>query len=470
MSAMLTFFLISIGAFIGVLDTGSDATSTGDDDEETGDPGLEVTGEDGTDDDLIGSTFNDIISGLDGADTLSGLQGDDTLDGGAGDDEASGGLGNDVLLGGAGSDDLNGNAGNDTLNGGDGDDTVDGGVDDDSLVGGAGADELRGSSGNDTLVGGTTEIPNDESADTLIAGDGDDVLFLSGGDLGTGGAGADAFTLVEGETGASTITDFDPATDMLVIQEGEFDVAVASQVVTAEGVLVTFDSGATVLVQGLTEPLSDDVITIVDGSEDPADPVEDTVDPGEDTVEAEVILVTGTDGADTVSPPGDGQALSADLGAGDDAATGAAENDTIIGGVGADTISGAAGNDILFSTSGNATAASDGDVDSVSGGLGDDTLVLGTGDIATGGDGADVFALRPDVNDTVTVADFDPAGDLLVVETAMPGDASILGQTSTPDGLVISFSTMGSVLLTGVTDPIDPNLVRFEAPGLSTSA
>ncbi|MBD3664765.1 calcium-binding protein [Sulfitobacter aestuariivivens] len=53
---------------------------------------------------VIGSNFNDMMTGGAGADNFSGAQGHDALSGGAGDDTLYGGLDNDTLEGGSGSD------------------------------------------------------------------------------------------------------------------------------------------------------------------------------------------------------------------------------------------------------------------------------------------------------------------------------------------------------------------------------
>ena len=82
----------------------------------------------------------------------------DTLTGGNNADDLRGGAGNDLISGNGNStgfDSLFGEAGNDTLNGGDGDDDLFGDIGDDSLDGGAGIDLLIGGTGNDTLTGGS---------------------------------------------------------------------------------------------------------------------------------------------------------------------------------------------------------------------------------------------------------------------------------------------------------------------------
>ncbi|NLC70656.1 MAG: calcium-binding protein, partial [Desulfuromonadaceae bacterium] len=62
-------------------------------------------------DELLGTTGNDLIFGGDGLDSLVGNDGDDLLFGGEGDDTLDGSTGNDLLFGGAGNDLLSGGTG-----------------------------------------------------------------------------------------------------------------------------------------------------------------------------------------------------------------------------------------------------------------------------------------------------------------------------------------------------------------------
>ncbi len=473
MSPLVALFIIAFAPMAGALDLfgnsgtsdTSDAGADSDPDSDTVDPervGSDIMGGDGVDDTLLGTALNDTLSGLSGNDTLNGLDGDDLIDGGFGDDVLQGRPGDDTLIGGAGDDDLNGNAGDDDMDGGEGDDGLDGGVDNDSLAGGAGADSLRGSDGDDTLAGGNSTSPFDGAADTLLGGAGTDLLFLSDGDFGNGGSEADSFQLSAGETGAITIGDFEVGTDLLVIEQmSGAAISVESQEVTAAGVLVTFDSGATVLLEGLSAALTGDSISFID-----AEPSGEEIASPDPTAAS----FSGTDEDETLEPPAIGATQNADMGGGDDRATGGDLNDTLAGGAGADTLVGALGDDILFSTSADAATVSDSDADSLEGGAGDDTLVLGNGDFAIGGTGADVFALRTDVTTSVTVDDFDIGADALVVEAADPDSLSVLGQSITSDGVVVSLSSGAEIILAGLLAPIDPALIRFEAPGTSTTA
>lgn len=179
------------------------------------------------DDDLDGGDGDDILWAGAGADVLAGGAGNDILHGQAGDDSLAGGSGDDSLCGHEGDDSIAGGWGLDTLIGGTGDDTLDGGGDadwlaggegDDLLTGGAGGDTLDGGDGDDTLYGAFPE-GEDAEVDFLNGGDGDDTLVLGAGDQGSGGAGADVFTLSQwlGEGGFATITDYDAAEDRIVV-------------------------------------------------------------------------------------------------------------------------------------------------------------------------------------------------------------------------------------------------------------
>jgi Ca2+-binding RTX toxin-like protein len=214
---------------------------------------------------IVGSAFNDTLSGFDAEDTIFGGDGDDILTGNAGADTLHGDNGDDTLLGGAGNDSLDGDVGNDSLNGGslndtliggNGNDSLDGDSEDDSLLGGSGNDTLIGGSGNDSLDGGSDNdslnggsgndsldggsgsdsLNGGSLNDTLIGGDGNDTLFgdtendsllggtgddslhgggqndtLIGGDGNdtlTGGGGVDQFVYNNSSEGVDSITDF----------------------------------------------------------------------------------------------------------------------------------------------------------------------------------------------------------------------------------------------------------------------
>mgnify|MGYP001800766235 FL=1 len=141
-----------------------------------------------------------------------------------------------------------GGAGNDTLTGDDQNDT---------LIGGVGADVLSGAAGNDLLFSTSAVAADaaDTDADTLGGGMGDDTLAIGNSDVATGGAGADSFVLMDDATGTMTITDFDPAVDVITVEAATpADVSITAQDTTTSpgNLLVTLSTGAVITLQGVT--------------------------------------------------------------------------------------------------------------------------------------------------------------------------------------------------------------------------
>jgi Ca2+-binding RTX toxin-like protein len=143
---------------------------------------------------LIGSAFDDTLTGNLAANVLSGGAGNDTIDGREQNDTLHGGAGNDVLLGGTGDDLLFGDAGNDQLWGNDGNDT---------LYGGAGADAFAGGAGSDTAAYGDTftAVSINLALHSSTGGDATGDTFDSIENL-TGGLGDDILT---GDDGANVL-------------------------------------------------------------------------------------------------------------------------------------------------------------------------------------------------------------------------------------------------------------------------
>lgn len=207
-----------------------------------------LDGQGGTDvliaaENVLGSSFADLLLG-DGAantivagagiDILSGAAGADMLDGGAGDDTQIGGAGADPLLGGTGSSDvvdlsiatvgvtltLNGAAQVVFADGFGSFDTLSGV---ENLIGSAAADSLCGDGLNNSLFGGS----------------GDDVLFGAGGfDTRNGGDGLDT-ALYDTTAGALTVTLADGlgvgVSDVLISIEGISGSSAADTVVGDAG-------------------------------------------------------------------------------------------------------------------------------------------------------------------------------------------------------------------------------------------
>jgi Ca2+-binding RTX toxin-like protein len=169
---------------------------------------------------VVGSAFDDLITGGDGRNRLSGGLGDDRLNGGAGNDELAGGSGDDKLNGDDGDDRLSGGAGNDQLIGGNGLDaavyeTAAGTVTVNLLTrtasdGLGGSDTLKDIEGaiggrfGDTLILGKVSgyAYGRGGDDSLVGGIGNDELI--------GGSGADA---IDGGAGIDTVSYLDDGLD-----------------------------------------------------------------------------------------------------------------------------------------------------------------------------------------------------------------------------------------------------------------
>ncbi|THH35166.1 calcium-binding protein [Aliishimia ponticola] len=185
------------------------------------------------DDRLSGDTATNTLDGGDGDDLLKSFGGDDTLLGGDGDDRLIGGDGDELLKGGNGNDVLFALAGNDTLQGQAGSDSLYGGRDADLMLGGTGNDVLRGNRGDDEMLGGNNNddlrgggnndwldggsgddyLSGDNGADTIIGGAGNDVM--RGGSSGSAGDGsADTFVFAPGD-GLDVIRDFEDGRDVI---------------------------------------------------------------------------------------------------------------------------------------------------------------------------------------------------------------------------------------------------------------
>ncbi len=165
---------------------------------------------------IEGTDGNDIIlAGTDVEVTFAGA-GDDVVFGAEHDQVIFGDQGNDVLFGEGGAEQMHGDEGDDTLVGGDGSDLI---------VGGQGADVIYGGTGDDTIYSAhvyETELEPD-TFDVVAAGTGDDAIYVSqGAALISLGEGADDVMIhsdfgVEDNDPVAVITDFDPATDQILL-------------------------------------------------------------------------------------------------------------------------------------------------------------------------------------------------------------------------------------------------------------
>jgi len=156
--------------------------------------GAQNTGSSGIDtvtnvENVIGSAYDDIITGDAGNNNIKSGSGADTIDGGGGDDWIQYGAGGDTVHGGDGNDTIDDandvDLGNyvDTLYGDAGNDTIYGSSGADTLYGGTGNDTLRGEIGNDILVGGTgnDDMRGHEDSDLFLYSRGDGTDWMDGG-------------------------------------------------------------------------------------------------------------------------------------------------------------------------------------------------------------------------------------------------------------------------------------------------
>ncbi|MGH7002796.1 MAG: beta strand repeat-containing protein, partial [Alphaproteobacteria bacterium] len=189
---------------------------------------------------ILGSDFNDTLTGDAGVNVLTGGAGDDTLRGRDGGDTLDGGVGSDTvdyrfveaditidlrqevqsgpgevagdhlisienILAGSGDDDLTGNASANVLSGGNGDDFLFGREGNDTLNGDNGADTLTGGAGADVLNGGNgVDMADYSDAPQDPEGGNEDGVTV---DLGTGTghgthAEGDVLTNIENMTGS----------------------------------------------------------------------------------------------------------------------------------------------------------------------------------------------------------------------------------------------------------------------------
>ncbi|HEY9218472.1 MAG TPA: calcium-binding protein [Phenylobacterium sp.] len=196
-----------------------------------------------------------MIWGMGGNDTITGGSqsfygwggnGNDSLRGSGEEDQLWGGWGNDNIQGRGGADMLNGLEGNDTVLGGDGEDTMagdegndslSGGAEDDFIEGGSGADTIRGDGGDDTLNG-------IDGADSIDGGAGDDLLD---GAWLKGGGGEDTFRF-NMEFGSTTVEDFKPGNDTLLLYDSDPGVDMLSFATQSGAHVVFADAGGTFLI------------------------------------------------------------------------------------------------------------------------------------------------------------------------------------------------------------------------------
>jgi Ca2+-binding RTX toxin-like protein len=357
----------------------------------SGDGNDTIAARDGNDS-LYGENGNDVISAEAGDDLIVGGKAADTLDGGTGNDTASyfnsetgvavslktgkgwaGDANGDILtlienlIGSEFIDTLIGDDGNNFIDGLGGNDFIDSGAGDDTVEGGEGRDRIIGSAGNDSLAGeaGIDYITGGDGNDYLNGGSDNDQLY---GDQGTdtldGGEGND---YLEGGDGDDSLAG-SGGNDQLYGQLGN-DILDGG---TGNDYLEGGDGDDSLVGNDGNDYLYGQVSNdTLDGSAG-----NDNLDGG-----AGNDLMFGGEGNDRL----DGQAGSDTLEGGDG-------NDQLNGGDDADLLLGQAGVDLLEGGNGNDSLDGGDDDDRLYGQIGNDTLDGGNGnDLLDGGKGDDLL-------------------------------------------------------------------------------
>lgn len=380
-----------------------------------------------------GSGYDQLI----GVEGLIGSSFNDTLTGSAGPNLIDGGSGNDALTGGQGTDSLIGGVGNDTLYFDHLDSQVNGGADTDKAIvsgatsavslnltvgqletvsattsvyhnlfeatGATWAVSITGGSGNDTIIGGTGNdaLYGKSGADDLQGGLGGDRLYFDSDDTVIhGGAGRD-YAMVNGTTGAVSL---DLALGQIEVADAagssfhhRFDASGATWPVTING-----GAGRDTLLGGtmkdsLLGGTGDDSI-VGNGGNDvlTGSGGADTLlgGDGNDSLRFDQLdaMIKGGTGSDTATVAGATAAVSLNLTTSEIEAayasssiyhnlldaTGATWRVTITGGTGNDTIRGGQLNDRLTGGDGNDTITGNAGNDTLAGGNGNDTVNYST--------------------------------------------------------------------------------------------
>ncbi len=339
-----------------------------------------ATGGSGTDllyliDNVIGSAFDDIITGGDDPFSLTRYHvGYDSL------------IGFNHLEGRGGNDQLFGLTGQDFLEGGDGDDLLDAGGDNDRLSGGSGDDVMRGGAGDDVLFGGEGGV------NTLDGGDGVDVVsFETLGSVsydmaagGQPGSGADTWISIEGLQGGAGADHFwgDAAANRLIGGLGN-DVLRGR-----DGADELFGGDGDDILEG---GAGDDVLWAGQGN--------DILDGGDDVDFASFSWsVSGV--SFSLAAPADGDtyiSIEGIIGSvGDDTLIGDAGNNILLGGAGDDELRGGSGDDTLDGQAG---------LNSLYGEDGNDTLLVRQESVVDGGAGDDAVLVYGLVFSTISGGD-----------------------------------------------------------------
>jgi Ca2+-binding RTX toxin-like protein len=330
--------------------------------------------------------------------------------------------------------------GNDIIEGMGGDDRIDGGAGNDLLLGGSGLDQLTGGKGDDTLVGGAD------------------------GAVYKGGLGSDLIQVGRGEASQIDMDLVEYYNRALLKGPDNHDVLsfvdgiVAADVSFEHSPYYSRDQDIVLRLKnggGSVEVL--DFFSV--GTSTPSGLLDEIVFSDGTRWSAEDVAQRyrqGTDGNDTLYAAVEGSSLAG--GKGDDSLTGGQGNDTLHGGDGRDVLRGGDGTNQLYGDAGNDVLSNyylgnalldggEGD-DEISGSPGQDTLIGGLGaDTLAGGEGADLYLFN-----------LGDGADQIRVEKL---DTVLFGAGITADSLSItskttnySASTEVTVTVAGTTDSV----------------
>lgn len=337
---------------------------------------------------LLGSSFADLLQGDNNANSLFGRGGDDHLQGMGGDDTLEGGAGADILDGGAGYNHASyatatstvqvaldgsvaayGDAVGDTFVNIQGvlgsafDDVIFGNASANTLQGGAGNDSLWGQGGDDLIVGGA-------GADLMDGGLGNDTLSYEAATLGVRVSLQDP-SLNTGEAAGDVYANFE------FLHGSSFDDTLFGYTYAASTIRGL--AGNDTLVGGFAS----DILIGDSGA--------DNLNGGEGVDLASYVTATAGVIAN-LSSGGSGGEAAGDVYTGIENLAGTNFNDSLTGDDWDNILLGLLGDDILFGGSGNDGLEGGDGNDTLHGGLGSDRLIGGTGDdVINGDDGDDVF-------------------------------------------------------------------------------
>jgi VCBS repeat-containing protein len=171
---------------------------------------------------IVGTNNDDIITDGNGNDVIAGLAGNDSITAGNGNNTISDGDGNDTITAGNGINAINVGNGNDTVTVGNNNNTITAGNGNDTITVGNGSNTIVAGSGADTIHAGNggNSISAGAGNDVITSGSGNDTIDGGGGsDHISAGGGNDIVTYNMSENvGATNVYDGGKGTDTLTLE------------------------------------------------------------------------------------------------------------------------------------------------------------------------------------------------------------------------------------------------------------